>query len=319
MKKVFSLISVCFAVLFFVSCASVPKAQLQPQDRFYWTIEGTSKNGQPAFVHVLGTVHMGDDRLYPLPETVMNDFNKSKRVVAEIGADDMNELEVKLMTVMMESVLKSMGRDLSKELTPEELDFLVDQLGMETFTSLSRLEPWLITYTLASQQWTDSGLTAEKGIDTVLMEMLNNSGRKWEGLDTVDFQLKVLRYGTYDQQVYMLKDEISDLMDQEKTDETLLKMYEAYLNADLEMMTEVCFDDEEEQEAEMEDLDPEIVEFLVGYNDLILTQRNKAWAEKIKEWIKEGEETFIFAGSAHFLGKESVFEYLKKNGVLVKD
>ncbi|MBP5357819.1 MAG: TraB/GumN family protein [Treponema sp.] len=319
MKKVFSLISVCFAVLFFISCASIPKAQLQPQERFYWTIEGTSKNGQPSYVHILGTIHMGDDRLYPLPETVMNDFNKSKRVVAEIGSDDMNELELKIVTVMMDSMLKAHGHDLSKELTPEELEFLVNQLGMQTFTVLSRAEPWLITYTLASLQWTNSGLTSEKGIDTVLMGMLRNAGRKWEGLDTIDFQLKVLRYGTYEQQLYMLKDEISELMDTDKSDELMLKMYEAYLNTDLEMMTEVCFDDDEEQAAEMEDLEPEIVEFLVGYNDLILTQRNKSWAEKIKEWLKEGEETFIFAGSAHFLGSESVFEYLKKNGVLPRD
>ena len=317
MKKVFSILSVCFVAVFFFSCASMPKAQLEPQERFYWTIEGTSKNGQPSYVHVLGTVHMGDDRLYPLPETVMNGFNKSKRVVAEIGSDDMDEIEKKIVTVMMESMLKAHGHDLSKELESEEVQFLVDQLGMQVFAGLSRMEPWIVTYTLAALQWTDSGLSSEKGIDNVLMEMLKNSGRKWEGLDTVDFQLKVLRYGTYEQQLYMLKDEIADLLDPTKSDEVMLKMYDAYLNSDVEMMAEVSFGDEGEDE-EGEELDAEMVEFLLGYNDLILTQRNKAWAEKIKEWLKEGEETFIFAGSAHFIGPESVFEYLKKNGVLAR-
>ncbi|MBP5175364.1 MAG: TraB/GumN family protein, partial [Treponema sp.] len=48
------------------------------------------------------------------------------------------------------------------------------------------------------------------------------------------------------------------------------------------------------------------------YNEALLTKRNKAWAEKIKGYLNEGGETFIFAGSMHFLGKDSVFKYLGK-------
>ena len=95
---------------------------------------------------------MGDDRLFPLPESIMNDFNKSKRVVAEIGSDDIQELEIKMLTVMMESVVNARGRDLSKELTAEEVAVVVSQIGMQGFTLLRMMEPWLLTYTLASLQ-----------------------------------------------------------------------------------------------------------------------------------------------------------------------
>jgi uncharacterized protein YbaP (TraB family) len=317
MKKVFSGFSVCFLAIFlFVSCASTPKAQVRPEENFYWTIEGTSKSGQPSYVHILGTIHMGDDRLFPLPESIMNDFNKSKRVVAEIGSDDIQELEIKMLTVMMESVVNARGRDLSKELTAEEVAVVVSQIGMQGFTVLRMMEPWLLTYTLASLQWSNSGLSSEKGVDTVLMGMLTESGRKWEGLDTADFQLDVLRFGTYDQQLFMLKEQIAEIMDPSESDDTLVKMYDAYLKGDADLLSEIIFSDEE---AEMADLDVDTVKFLLEYNNMMVTKRNKAWAEKIKEWLKEGEETFIFAGSAHFLGDDSVFKYLKKNGVLAKD
>ena len=48
----------------------------------------------------------------------------------------------------------------------------------------------------------------------------------------------------------------------------------------------------------------------------MLTDRHSAWADKIKTWLAEGGSTFIFAGSAHFVGNDSVFFYLKQNGTL---
>ena len=283
MKKVLSILLVCFTGLFlFVSCASTPKAQVKPQERFYWTIEGTSKSGQPSYVHILGTIHMGDDRIYPLPETIMSDFNKSKRVVAEIGSDDIKELEVKMLKVMMESVVKAGGRDLSKELTEKEIAVVESQIGKQGFAMMRMMEPWLLTYTLASLQWSNSGLVPEKGVDTVLMGMLTEAGRKGEGLDTADFQLDILRFGTYDQQLFMLKDQISEIMDPSESDAYLVKMYDAYLKGDDEQLTGIIF---AEEEAELKDLDVDTVKFLIEYNNLMVTKRNKAWAEKIKEWL----------------------------------
>ncbi|MBO7637489.1 MAG: TraB/GumN family protein [Treponema sp.] len=313
MKKVFSLIFLVFISLLFLSCLSSPKASLEPTERFYWTISGTDKRGNPSYVHILGTIHMADDRLYPLPDVIMDDLNNSKRIAAEIGSDDMQELQGRMYGLLMESVVRAKGRDISKELTKEELEYVEETIGPQAFAMYRMMEPWMLTETLAMQQWMDSGLSHEKGLDTVLMDMLTSKGLKWEGLDSLDTQLDILTFGTYDQQLFMLKDLLSDLIDSTETNEYINRMYEAYLNGEKGSLTEVV---QEEEDAELDELDGEMLKFMLEYNDKIITQRNRAWAEKIKVWLREGGETFIFAGSAHFLGNDSVFVYLKKNGVL---
>ena len=313
MKKVFPIISLLFISILFFSCLSSPKASLEPKERFYWTISGTDKSGKPSYVHILGTIHMGDDRLYPLPDVIMDDLINSKRIAAEIGSDDIQELQARMYGLLMESVVKAKGRDISKELTKEELEFVVETVGAQAFAMYRMMEPWMLTETLAVQQWVDSGLSHEKGLDTVLMDLLTSKGLKWEGLDSLDTQLEILTFGTYDQQLFMLKDLISDLIDSTEANEYINRMYEAYLGSDKGSLAEVV---QEEKDTEIQELDGDMLKFVVEYNDMVITQRNRAWAEKIKGWLREGGETFIFAGSAHFLGDDSVFVYLKKNGVL---
>ncbi len=320
MKKFFNTLSVSFLSLFlFVSCASVPKAQVQHQNGVYWTIEGTDKSGKPSYVHILGTIHMGDDRLYPLPDEIMDDLKNSKRVAAEIGSADMASIQGKMMGIMMQSAIKAGGRNLEEELTKEELDVVINSIGMQGFAMLRLFEPWVITDTISSLQWTNSGLDSSKGIDTTLMEVLKKEGRSWEGLDSVDTQLEILQYGTYDQQLFMLKDLLADIMDPTESDKNLNLMYEAYLSGDVDRLADVLFMEETEELEELEDIeeaDEAMIDFIIEYNDIVMIKRNKAWAEKIKNWLREGGETFIFAGSAHFLGDDSVFTYLRKNGVL---
>jgi len=53
-----------------------------------------------------------------------------------------------------------------------------------------------------------------------------------------------------------------------------------------------------------------------AYIDALLTDRNRIWAQKFDEYLHEGGNTFVFAGTAHFLGKSSVFEIMRQKNML---
>ena len=58
-------------------------------------------------------------------------------------------------------------------------------------------------------------------------------------------------------------------------------------------------------------------DFFDDYADMIYKNRNKNWANTIKEMLNAPNKTyFIFAGVAHWLGSDNVFEILKDQGVL---
>ncbi|MBO7486177.1 MAG: TraB/GumN family protein, partial [Spirochaetaceae bacterium] len=54
------------------------------------------------------------------------------------------------------------------------------------------------------------------------------------------------------------------------------------------------------------------------YYKKMFDERNKKWADKIADYLKQGGKTFIFAGTGHFTGDNSVFSYMRKNGTLQK-
>ena len=68
--------AVMFFVLFcFISCATTSsgkKAVLtEGPERMFWRISASGPDGTPAAVYIQGTIHVGDDRLYPPADSVM--------------------------------------------------------------------------------------------------------------------------------------------------------------------------------------------------------------------------------------------------------
>jgi uncharacterized protein YbaP (TraB family) len=49
---------------------------------------------------------------------------------------------------------------------------------------------------------------------------------------------------------------------------------------------------------------------------MVYANRNKDWANDITEYLAQGGTTFIFAGTAHWVGNDSVFNYLRKLGTI---
>lgn len=293
------------------SCKSTSFAVPETSDRMYWNISGTDSKGNPSTVHILGTIHVGDERLYPLPDQVMEDFKNADRIVAELSSADMDAMQGALIKALVSSMIRANGRNVLKELDEEEKDILFSVLDENIARSLAIYEPWLLTNTVSVFQYGSCGLDGAKGVDQYLMDIAKKENREWEGLDTLDLQLKVIQFGTYDEQLAVLKSILDILVDPTIFNEYINALYEAYLAADLEGLLSV-----HEIEDEMDSSDPMLEEYSKRQNEELLTKRNKSWAEKIKGYLNEGGETFIFAGSLHFIGPDSVFYYLNKNGVL---
>ena len=50
--------------------------------------------------------------------------------------------------------------------------------------------------------------------------------------------------------------------------------------------------------------------------DALLKDRNIVWADKFEEYLNKGGTSFVFAGLAHFLGEDCVFEQMRIKGIL---
>lgn len=302
----------CLGVLV-SACATNSKnvhaSLVRENERMFWTLTGTDKNGETAKVYIQGTIHVGDERLFPLSPVVVSAWETSDRIAGEISSEGYENMEVMIQGMVLESYLNAKGRNIYDYLTEKQKETLYAVVDKDSADALVLFEPWVMTNLVTNSLYTDSGLSAEGGLDQWFIDRANESERPMLGLDELETQLELLRFGTYEQQLYILQEGLDDLADGKTDDEDTAQLYELYLTDDEDGIASLVSE-------EFILNDPSELAFAKEYNKMMYDDRNKAWADKIRDWLYEGGTTFIFAGSAHFVGERSVFYYLEQNGTL---
>jgi hypothetical protein len=283
---------------------SVLPVLIEHPERFFWEIRGNKGS-----VYVLGTVHVADKSFYPLQKNVLDAFDKADRLVSELGG--MPEMEA-FVGEMQSVIIKNMNADPKKSLlnilSEDDLAFLYETIGDDTVHQLALFNPWILNMVLAQFLMSKIGLNAGDGIDMYLIQRAEN--KKIEALDTAQQQIAVLSYGTFDDQLAMLKDSIQALRDIDANREEMHKVRDLYLSNNRKELSAMLVDLLFEVPSSFSEKKTQ------AYIDTLLTDRNRIWAQKFGEYLREGGNTFVFAGTAHFLGKSSVFEIMRQKNML---
>ncbi|MBQ5451027.1 MAG: TraB/GumN family protein, partial [Treponema sp.] len=308
-KSLFILFAAAFVLCtnsFAKESASAKKASLSKEKpRFFWKISGVDKNGNPSFVYIQGTIHLGSEKLFPLDKEVLDAFNSADLLAGEISSEDMEKIQLYSMRLVQESFIKAGGKKVSENLSEKEVESLKTLLGGPlAFNMVDKAEPWVLSLALLGktvQETTE--LTAEYSIDSYFLKLANEASRKVIGLDDLKSQFDILTFGTYEQQIVILKASIKECSEENYIQETkaeLDSLYKAYLSDDLEMLATISQKSNEKEVSEYGDFGEE-------YQKQVYDKRNEDWAKDIKEFLENGGSTFIYAGAAHWVGKNSVF------------
>lgn len=310
MKKIVPVFVATLFAFVVLSCASNPtskKAVLtQGPERMFWRITGTDAKGLPSTVYIQGTIHVGDDQLYPLADSVNKAFDSATRIAGEISTEGYASLEKETQKRLIQSYLDASGRNVLDALSEEQKQALYSVLDKNVADQIALFEPWALNTTASAYTYFKSGLSTDKAIDVYFINRA--AGRTMLGLDTLDTQFKAMQFGTYDEQLVMLKDTLDTIANPTDLNTMTDELYKAYLAGDVQKVSKIMYESDEK--------DIKKNELYKRYNEVLITNRNISWADTIKGWLSEGGTTFIFAGCAHFVGDNSVFVYLKKNGTL---
>ena len=277
---------------------------IEHPERFFWEIKGNTGS-----VYVLGTIHVADKSFYPLEKNVLHAFDTADRLVSEIGgAADLEAFTGEMQAAVIKNMNTDPKKSLFNVLSKEDIAFLYEMIGDDTVHQLALFNPWILNTVLSQFLMSKVGLNAGDGIDMYLIQRAEN--KKIEALDTAEQQIAVLSYGTFDDQLAMLKDTISSLRDIDKTMEEVHTIRDLYLSNNREELSALLVELLLEVPASFSEKKAQ------DYFDTLLTERNRIWARKFDKYLREGGTTFVFAGAAHFLGKSSVFEIMRQKKLL---
>jgi len=290
--------AVLIVLLAFLGVAQAQQAApAQPKPRRFLMWKATSPS---ATVYLVGSIHVGDSGMYPLPKEVESAFAAAKVLAVEINVK--NADQAKMMGLVQKYGMYAGDDSLTKHLSKETQAALDDyctrhnvpRMGME------KLKPWVMAVTIIAMAWQQAGEDPSQGID---MHFLDESKppQRIDELETMESQLSIFAEATEEEQQSMLA---SALKQGDKMKDLIKRMEAAYISGDPDALQKIM--------AEQDDVGSKSLE------KKLLDDRNVAMAGKMEEYLKGKDPVFAVVGAAHIIGDKGIAKQLRDRGYKVE-
>jgi hypothetical protein len=272
-------------------------APAQPQPRRFLMWKATSPTTS---VYLVGSIHVGDDSLYPLPKEVEAAFVAAKVLTVEINLKNADQGES--VTLMQKYGMYPQGDSLSQHLSRETAAALADFCAKHNVptTGMEQLKPWMVAISIAAMAWQQAGEDPQLGID---MHFLNESKppQRIDELESVESQLSIIATASEEEQQGML---LSILKESDKVKDLIKALQAAYTAGDPNTLQKLM---DEESDMGSKSLTKKMID-----------DRNVAMTAKIDAYLKAKDSVFVVVGAAHIIGDKGIAKLLRDKGYKVE-
>ncbi len=270
----------------------VTPAPLVDADPAIWVVKDADTT-----IYLFGTVHILKPGLSWFDEAISDAFAKSDELVTELPKVD----EAKMGADMMAKGMDSTGTKLRSLMTPDAakaFDAAMAGMGMppEAFDSM---EPWMAALTLSIVPLMQQGYDINSGVEKILEAKAEGRGTPMPrtGLETVDEQLALFDTLPMADQTQYLNSVITQLPKMAASIDTMVAQWG---KGDVDGLAATMNESVDGNDALMKTL---------------LQDRNARWATWLKARMDKPGTVFVAVGAGHLAGKDSVQDYLAKDGI----
>lgn len=271
MSKIASSIAVLMIVL--SGCASA--------EPLYWKATKGEKE-----LMILGSIHMGKEDMYPLPEAITQYLLSSDALILEADLQSApsklpssEELSADYLSTEQKKKLKKIGREVG----------ISDKFLLSQPTWRTALILQLAYYSILDYQ-------EHLGIDNYISKKARQQGIEIKGLETVEYQLSL--FADSKQTGRDLLDDIINEWDKNK--EISECLMSDWISGDKNKLESLVIDMSESDE-------------LI---DTFIYDRNRNWADKLdsSDFINEKGQYLVVVGTLHLVGENSLIALLESKG-----
>lgn len=253
-------------------------------------------------IYLLGTIHVGNEEMYPLGPGVEEAYREAEIIAVELdlyayGGNLFNSVRYAF------SMMYGLNDSAEKHLSPEAYALGVEKLGLPEM-ALKRMKP-VMWYSLAEQKMYEAaGLDAMKGVDYRLLRQAHQDGKQIDELETVEEQMAVL---------LSFPDEVMDheiqamLTFPEESAQGLRNLFEAWRQGDRDGLETLLNAQEEEAEGGLE-------EAYGAFSDTLIDSRNDGFEQQALAYLNSGKTALIAIGAFHIVGENGLVEKLTRAG-----
>lgn len=249
-------------------------------------------------LYLFGSIHVGTNKLYPLPKKTLEAFGESRQLWVEV---DTRHISDSTRAKIQELIHLKAGQKLD-QIIPASLYQSLKTKAQQLHLSMPQLEtitPWYISIILNQQFYQQLGYDSSLGIDQYFLSLASKAQKPVRSLETVTAQFQAL--------AKLKKDQIELLRESLNTNDamkkTLDEIVSAWRSGKEEQLTKLLANDQSSSNKD--------------FSNNILKQRNRQWLRKLTQ-IKAPGKQFIVVGALHLSGPDGLVQLLQKAGYHVK-
>ena len=290
-----SLILVFMVLVTLVGCNPKSSEDKRPvAEGFIW--EATSSQGE--VVTLVGTMHPAPNTHILLNDKLKEILNSSDVLTVEVDVTLDNNLDKNNKSMYLDT-----GDTIENYLSQDEVTKLSEILKSYN-VNIDKVKNYnshviaqLISNLVLGKINYNAGST-----DMLLIIEAKKNKIEVDEIESMDFQINLLK----------------DLFDWETLKLMINEYDDEYVNEELEIATNL-FNNYVNSDIES----AEKIEVLAREEDsetynIISTERNKAMADKIDELIKDGKKRVVAVGYRHYVGEDSVLDFLEEKGYTIE-
>ena len=263
-------------------------------------------------IWLFGSIHMGREDLYPLPDYVLDAFENADSLAVEL---DMVAFE-KDISRQMQAIKPLAYTDGStiKDHIPQTLYNKAVKILKEYNVYASAMDlycPALWSSMIDSLMAEELGADVNLGVDKNLLDMAYEAEKEILEIESVEFQYQMLADFDDDVQLMLLESSIES------------HKYPILAKAGLKMMMDLWASGDESAfaaylNASDDTMTEEEAEIYAKYHQAMITDRNRTMTSFAENALASGKEVFICVGAAHVVGEGAMAELLSQRGYKVE-
>jgi uncharacterized protein len=254
-------------------------------------------HGKHNTVYLLGSIHTLRASDYPLAPAVLDAYRDAKSLLMEINLDELDSADVQ--SEMLASAMLPEGKSLPEIMGAtrySRAQNLAHDVGFELST-FDQFAPWFAAEAISQLQLMQLGFDAQSGVEMYFLGRARSDGKSVAGLETAHEQIAIFQSMPLDSQAEYLMSSLEQARDLPKQ---VGDMVHAWQRGDMAWF-------ETELKSDL-GRDPVLYQsFLVA--------RNRKWIARIEALLNDDKNYLVIVGTAHLVGRDSVIDLLKKDGV----
>lgn len=262
-------------------------------------------------IWLFGSIHVGKEEFFPLPDYVMDAFASSEALAVEADIVAF-EKDLKGQVAALRNLIYADGTKIKDHVSEETYNSAVEILEENNLYNglLDTYMPSFWASYIEICTYMKADIDVSLGVDRYFINLANKAEKEILEVESAAFQYGVLGGFSEELQIFLLENAISSYQNLLFTKASLNRLLNLW-NAGDEKVFSSYFAEEAALSAAQTPLYEE-------YQNAMIVSRNDSMTQYAEDALKSGKEIFICVGAAHVVGEGAMAQQLRQLGYTVE-